>query len=74
MYPINGVTESIDKTTKSAAVECQARGRIEERLEVTLTGVAPSAAGQSRSIRARAITPNDTRPSTEDGIVVAQGE
>lgn len=73
LYPIHGVTEAIDTTAKSAVIQCQARCRVEERLEVTLTGVAPSAAGQSRSIRARAVTPKGSDPTVPDGVVVAEG-
>ena len=74
MYPIHGVTEDIDPTAKSAVLECQARSRVEERLEVTLTGVAPSAAGQTRSIKARAVTPKGGEPAVPAGVVVAEGE
>ena len=74
LYPIHGVTEAIDPTAKSAVLECQARSRVEERLEVTLTGVAPSAAGQTRSIKARAVTPKGGEPAVPAGVVVAEGE
>ena len=68
------MTEAIDTSAKAAIIQCQARARVEERLEVTLTGVAPSAAGQSRSIRARAITPKGADPTVPDGVVVAEGK
>lgn len=74
LYPIQGITEAIDPTAKSAVLECQARNRVEERLEVTLTGVAPSSSGQTRTIKARAVTPNNTDPAVPKGVVVAEGE
>lgn len=74
LYPIHGVTEAIDPTAKSAVLECQARSRVEERLEVTLNGVAPSASGQTRSIKARAVTPKNKEPQVPDGVVVAEGK
>ena len=73
LYPVYGVTEAIDPTAKSAVLECQARSRIEERLEVTLTGVAPSSSGQTRPIKARAITPKNSEPTVPEGVVVAEG-
>lgn len=41
---------------------------------MTLTGVAPSSAGQGRSIRARAVTPKNSEPTVPAGVVVAEGE
>lgn len=74
LYPIHGVTEALDPSAKSAVLECQARSRIEERLEVSLTGVAPSASGQTRSIKSRAVTPKNSRPTVPEGVVVAEGQ
>ncbi|XP_013416633.1 cilia- and flagella-associated protein 47 isoform X1 [Lingula anatina] len=73
IYPVNGIPESHPMDSQATVVECQARGRIEERLEVTLSGVAPSSAGPQRGIRARAITPKGKEPQIPEGIVVGEG-
>ena len=54
---------------------CQARSRIEERIEVSLTGAVPSSASGYRTVRTRAITPKEQqRAHTADGVVVGEGE
>lgn len=57
-------------------VECKARDRLEERLEVTLAGVAPASSGPQKPIRKRAITPKsaDKEPFTPNGIVVGESK
>ncbi|XP_074645875.1 cilia and flagella-associated protein 47-like isoform X2 [Tubulanus polymorphus] len=72
LYPIQGIPEAQPVQEKPAVVECQARNRAEERLEVVLSGVAPCAAGAQRGIRARAVTPKDETPHTPDGVVVSE--
>ncbi len=72
-YPIRGYPELTAKDTQPAVVMCQARERIEERLEVTLSGVAPAAAGPKRGIKTRAKTPATEDKKGEEGVVVGQG-
>ena len=60
--------------SQPAIVICQARERVEERLEVTLSGVAPSASGPKRGIKTRARTPADQSPKLPDGVVVSEGK
>ena len=50
---------------------------MEERLEVTLSGVVPSAGGPKRSIKARAKTPageDKSVSSSQEGVVVGEGQ
>ncbi|XP_071134806.1 cilia- and flagella-associated protein 47-like isoform X3 [Mytilus edulis] len=73
LYPIQGVPESKPvKDTTGAVVECKARDRVEERLEVTLAGVAPAASGPQKNITTRSITPKGQKPKVADGIVVGE--
>ena len=44
-YPVVGYPEQIPEDNQPAVVVCRARERVDERLEVTLSGVAPSSAG-----------------------------
>lgn len=56
-------------------VSCQARSRIEERLEVSLTGAVPSSASGSQMVKTRAVTPKDQIQSVEeDGVVAGEGK
>ena len=74
-YPIRGYPELTAKDTQPAVVMCQARERIEERLEVTLSGVAPAAAGPKRGIKTRAKTPaNGDKSHKAEGVVVGEGK
>ncbi|XP_066563692.1 cilia- and flagella-associated protein 47-like [Amia ocellicauda] len=41
VYPIHGIPEAVPSKTTPAVIRCQARSRIEERLEVLLTGCVP---------------------------------
>ncbi|KAL4233464.1 hypothetical protein ACF0H5_008145 [Mactra antiquata] len=73
VFPIQGIPESRPiKETYGAVIECQARDRLEERLEVTLAGVAPVTSGPQRSIYMRSITPKNESPKVPDGIVVGE--
>lgn len=55
-------------------LHCQARSRIEERLEVVLTGAVPSSASSHELARLRAVTPLDkqreAKTLSSDGVVV----
>ena len=45
LFPARGIPESYPiKASQGPCVECRARSRVEERVEVTLTGLAPNAA------------------------------
>ena len=71
-YLVHGYPELTTPDAQPALVLCQARQRVEERLEVTLSGVAPSAGGPKRGIRTRARTPAtaDSSPKTPDGKTI----
>ncbi|XP_078698604.1 cilia- and flagella-associated protein 47-like isoform X8 [Branchiostoma floridae x Branchiostoma belcheri] len=76
IYPIHGVPEShpVKDAARAATVECQARNRVEERLEVTLMGAAPSSAGgYPNPMKTRAITPIDAQRPSTDGVIVGEG-
>ena len=74
-YPVRGYPElTASKDSPPAIIECRARDRVEERLEVTLSGVAPSSSGPKRGIKARAITPSNEKPKTPEGVVVGESE
>ncbi|XP_053397416.1 cilia- and flagella-associated protein 47-like isoform X4 [Mercenaria mercenaria] len=73
VFPIQGIPESRPiKESYGAVIECKARDRLEERLEVTLAGVAPVTSGPQRSIYTRSITPKNESPKLPDGIVVGE--
>ncbi|XP_052708553.1 cilia and flagella-associated protein 47-like isoform X1 [Crassostrea angulata] len=73
LYPIQGIPESKPiKDSLGAVVECKARDRLEERLEVTLSGVAPSSSGPHKSVLTRSITPKGSSTNISDGIVVGE--
>ncbi|XP_048239518.1 cilia and flagella-associated protein 47-like isoform X3 [Haliotis rufescens] len=73
LFPVNGIPESKPvRDSQGAVIECRARESIEERLEVTLSGVAPSSAGPQKRMRTRAKTPKDDAPQVPDGIVVGE--
>ena len=70
-YPIQGYPELVTtKEISPALIKCKARNRTEERLEVTLSGVAPSNGGPKRGIKVRAVTPKNAKPKAPEGIVV----
>ena len=73
-YPVVGYPEQIPEDNQPAVVVCRARERVDERLEVTLSGVAPSSAGPKRFITARAKTPADESPQVPDGIVIGESK
>jgi len=46
IYPVRGIPESHPiKDSQAPCIECKARSRVEERVEVTLTGLAPNTSG-----------------------------
>lgn len=46
IYPVRGIPESHPiKDSQAPCIECKARSRVEERVEVTLTGLAPNTGG-----------------------------
>ena len=75
LYPIHGIPESQPVIDRGAVISCQARSRIEERLEVSLTGAVPSSASSyHRTVKTRALTPKGLeRANTTDGVVVGEG-
>ncbi|XP_022089961.1 cilia- and flagella-associated protein 47-like isoform X2 [Acanthaster planci] len=75
LYPIHGIPESQPVIDRGAVISCQARSRIEERLEVSLTGAVPSSAsGDQRRVTTRAVTPKGLEKAhTTDGVVVGEG-
>ena len=75
LYPIQGIPESKPiKDSLGAVVECKARDRLEERLEVTLSGVAPASSGPHKSVLTRSITPKGSSTNISDGIVVGESK
>ena len=75
VFPIQGIPESQPiKESYGAVIECKARDRLEERIEVTLAGVAPVTSGPQRSIYTRSITPKNESPKLPDGIVVGESK
>ena len=75
LFPIHGIPESRPiKDSFGAIISCQARDRLEERLEVTLAGVAPSTSGQHKTITTRSVTPKNAPPKVPNSIVVGESE
>lgn len=75
LYSVQGIPESKPvKDTTGAVIECKARDRVEERLEVTLAGVAPASSGPHKTITTRAITPKGQSPNVPDGIVIGESK
>ncbi|XP_059154686.1 cilia- and flagella-associated protein 47-like isoform X2 [Physella acuta] len=70
LYPIVGIAESSqNKDSHSAQIMSQARDQVEQRLEVTLSGVSPgSTSGPVLTLRAK--TPKDKKPQIPSGVVV----
>ncbi|XP_048577373.1 cilia- and flagella-associated protein 47-like isoform X2 [Nematostella vectensis] len=67
IFPIKGIPESCPiRDSLAPCIECKARGRVEEKIEVTLTGVAPSSASTSYASYLRALTPIHVLPNDSD--------
>ncbi|KAK3775916.1 hypothetical protein RRG08_017206 [Elysia crispata] len=74
LFPVHGVPESAPmKDSQPAGIVCQARDLVEQRLEVTLAGVAPGSNGVS-SLATRAKTPKDAKPNIPEGVVVGNSK
>jgi len=74
VFPVHGIPEVRSTSSKEAVLQCQARSRIEERLEVTLTGAIPSSSSGHDLIKLRAVTPiNERRVSSANNGVVVEG-
>ena len=74
LYPIHGVPESAPvKESTPAAITCQARDQVEQRLEVSLAGAVPGSSGAS-SMATRAKTPKDKKPMIPEGVVVGNSK
>ena len=76
-FPIKGYPELVSSDTQPAMVQCQARERLEERLEVSLTGVAPAVGGPKRGIKMRAksgvaLDSRQNSAQSQAGVVVAK--
>ena len=56
-----------------AMIKCQARSRIEERLEVTLTGAMPGVSSAHELAKIRAVSPFDKRPHSQSTGVIVEG-
>ncbi|XP_045555398.1 cilia- and flagella-associated protein 47 isoform X1 [Salmo salar] len=50
VYPIHGIPEAPPKPSHPAVIECEARGRVEERVEVLLTGCVPGSSVSNTDI------------------------
>ena len=75
VYPLRGYPElTSTKEMKPAQLCCKARDRVEERIEVTLSGVAPSNGGSKRGINIRSVTPKGSTPKTPEGVIVGESE
>ncbi|KAI0223616.1 Cilia- and flagella-associated protein 47 [Lamellibrachia satsuma] len=73
-YPIRAFPE-VKPTSDVPPVEvrCQARMRIEERLEVLLAGMVPSSAGLKRGTKPRPATPDDKdAPNAPENVVIGE--
>lgn len=74
LFPIHGIPECKPvKDSQAAIFDCQARERIEQRLEVTLSGVAPNTSGSQKGMRIRSKTPLTEEPRHPDGVIVGEG-
>ncbi|XP_060090088.1 cilia- and flagella-associated protein 47 [Heteronotia binoei] len=72
IYPICGIPEAPPYKSAPAVVCCQARSRVEERVEVLLTGVVPSARG-SQIVRDSATPLNSKSVTIQDEVQVTEG-
>lgn len=58
IFPVKGIPESRPvKESQAPCIECKARSRVEERVEVSLTGVASHTVGTGYASYVRALTP-----------------
>ncbi|XP_075769379.1 cilia- and flagella-associated protein 47 isoform X3 [Pelodiscus sinensis] len=73
IYPIHGIPEAQPYKSAPAVVCCRARDRVEERVEVLLTGVVPGTTAMPTA-RNIAITTKSKTPSVQDEIQVTAEE
>ncbi|CAM4444816.1 unnamed protein product [Lepidochelys kempii] len=72
IYPIHGIPEAQPYKSTPAVVCCQARNRVEERVEVLLTGVVSGTTAMPVE-RNVAITTKTKTPSVQDEVQVTAG-
>ncbi|XP_015276849.1 PREDICTED: cilia- and flagella-associated protein 47 [Gekko japonicus] len=72
IYPICGIPEAPPYKSAPAVVCCQARSRVEERVEVLLTGVVPSTRG-SQMIRDSSTPSKNKSVTIQDDVQVYEG-
>ncbi|XP_077199055.1 cilia- and flagella-associated protein 47 isoform X2 [Paroedura picta] len=72
IYPICGIPEAPPYKSTPAVVCCQARSRVEERVEVLLTGVVPGAR-DSQTVRDSATPSNSKSVTIQDEVQVTEG-
>ncbi|KAG6937387.1 cilia and flagella associated protein 47, partial [Chelydra serpentina] len=72
IYPIHGIPEAQPYKSAPAVVCCRARYRVEERVEVLLTGVVPGTTTMPAE-RNVAITTKNKTPSVQDEVQVTAG-
>uniref|UniRef100_A0ACB8FHQ6 Uncharacterized protein n=1 Tax=Sphaerodactylus townsendi TaxID=933632 RepID=A0ACB8FHQ6_9SAUR len=72
IFPIRGIPEAQPHRSAPAVVCCQALSRIEERIEVLLTGVVPGARG-SQIVRDSATPLNSKSTTVQDEVQVTEG-
>ncbi|XP_061483380.1 cilia- and flagella-associated protein 47-like [Rhineura floridana] len=70
IYPIHGIPEAPSYKSAPAVVCCRARSRLEERVEVLLTGVVPATSGPQTLTDSITITPSKSKSVTinDEGI------
>ena len=72
-YPIRAFPEVKPPTgVPPVEVRCQARMRMEERLEVLLAGLVPSSAGLKRGAKPKPSTGSLDKPETPEKVVIGE--
>ncbi|NXG35184.1 CFA47 protein, partial [Dromaius novaehollandiae] len=72
IYPVHGIPEAPQQKLDSAVVRCQARHRVEKRVEVLLTGVAPGATAMPAA-RNSAVLDTNKPANIQDEVQVTDG-
>ncbi|XP_042314327.1 cilia- and flagella-associated protein 47 [Sceloporus undulatus] len=72
IYPIHGIPEAPPYKSAPVVVCCQARSRLEERVEVLLTGVVPGASGSNITQDSLTVAPSKSN-TIYDGVQVTEG-
>merc|ERR1739838_80811 len=73
LYPVHGIPTVKSCKAGEAVLECQARSRIEERLEVSLTGAVPSHHENRSLIRLKGAAPISFKDNTLSGTKLSRG-